>query len=111
MSESHPFLGASPDGYVHDPTNQGEEFGFIEVKCPFVQRDLSPLEASLTSGFCCTCRQVTNQTTCNSPELKLQQNHKYYAQVQGQMAVGGMTWCDFVIYTNRRINVKRILYD
>ena len=109
MSESHPFLGASPDGYVHDPTNQGEEFGFFEVKCPFVQRDLSPLEASLTSGFC--CRQVTNQTTCNSPELKLQQNHKYYAQVQGQMAVGGMTWCDFVIYTNRGINVDRILYN
>ena len=83
VSESHPFLGASPDGYVHDTTNQGEQFGFIEVKCPFVQRDLSPLEASLTSGFC--CRQVTNQTTCNSPELKLQQNHKYYAQVQGQV--------------------------
>eukprot|EP00731_Ephydatia_muelleri_P014301 Em0008g21a len=33
------------------PTNQGDEFGFIEFKCPFVQRDLSPLEASLTSGF------------------------------------------------------------
>ena len=109
VSESHQFLGASPVGYVHDTTNQGEEFGFIEVKCPFVQRDLSPLEASLTSGFC--CRQVTNQTTCNSPELKLQQNHKYYAQVQGQMAVGGMTWCDFVIYTNRGINVERILYN
>ena len=27
------------------------------------------------------------------------------------MAVGGMTWCDFVIYTNREINVDRILYN
>ena len=27
------------------------------------------------------------------------------------MAVGGMTWCDFVIYTNRGINVERILYN
>ena len=38
------------------PLIREKEFGFIEVKCPFVQRDFSPLEASLTSGFC--CRQV-----------------------------------------------------
>lgn len=64
----------------------------LKLSAHYVQRDLTPLEASLTSGFC--CRQVTNQTTCNYPELKLQQNHKYYAQVQGQMGVGGMKWCD-----------------
>jgi hypothetical protein len=111
VSASHPFLGATPDGMVHDHTNEVDEFGFIEVKCPYVQRDLTPLEASLTSGFC--SRQVSNtcKTACNYPELKLRQNHKYYAQVQGQMAVGGMKWCDFVIFTNKGINVERIVYN
>ena len=31
--------------------------------------------------------------------IKLRHSHPYYAQVQGQMAVGDRTWHDFVIYT------------
>jgi len=40
-------------------------------------------------------------------QIKLSLNHPYYAQVQGQMAVGH----DFVIYTTKGINVEHIYFD
>ena len=43
------------------------------------------------------------------PTLKL--THPYYARIQGQMAVGGRNWCDFVIYTTQGISVERIYFD
>lgn len=108
VSETHPFLGATPDGTVYNPSDSEHPFGFIEVKCPYLQRDCTPLEASASPGFCCTA-----EATCpdQSPVLHLQRNHSYFAQVQGQMAIGGRTWCDFVIFTNKGINVERIAFD
>ena len=32
ISQSYPFLGASPDGYVYDPSSS-EPFGLVEIKC------------------------------------------------------------------------------
>ena len=43
--------------------------------------------------------------------LKLKQNHKYFAQVQEQLAVGERKWCDFVIFTNKGISIERIKFD
>lgn len=37
ICEQHPFLGASPDGCVHDPTSV-HEFGVLEVKCCYKYR-------------------------------------------------------------------------
>ena len=42
VSKAHPFLGASPDGLVYDPSDQQQPHGFLEVKCPYSQRDLPP---------------------------------------------------------------------
>ena len=46
-----------------------------------------------------------------SQPLCLQRNHCYFAQVQGQLAVGLKPWCDFVIYTTKGISVERITFD
>jgi len=35
----------------------------------------------------------------------------YFAQVQGQMGIGGRKWCDFVVYTNKGISIERIHFD
>ena len=35
----------------------------------------------------------------------------YFAQVQGQMALSGRAWCDFVVFTHKGIHVERIKYD
>ena len=39
VSETHPFLGATPDGTVYDPSNLEQPFGFLEVKCPYLHRE------------------------------------------------------------------------
>ena len=43
--------------------------------------------------------------------FQLKRNHSYYCQVQGQMAITGRTWCDFVVYTTKGIAVERITFD
>ena len=45
--------------------------------------------------------------------LHLQHNHSYYAQVQGEMDVMNVKWCDFVVYSNGEVIVDRIVgyYD
>ena len=35
----------------------------------------------------------------DSNQLKLKKAHKYFAQIQGQMAIGERPWCDLVVYT------------
>ena len=35
----------------------------------------------------------------------------YYAQVQGQMAVGCRSWCDFVLYMSNEIHIQRLYFD
>ena len=106
VSEQHPFLGATPDGTVYDPTNPEQPFGFLEVKCPYSHRDRTPTEACARPGFCC---EIDTQSD-GSQLIKLRRSHPYYAQVQGQMAVGDRPWCDFVIYT-KTISIERIYFD
>ena len=43
--------------------------------------------------------------------LHLPTEHGYYAQVQGEMAILGVEWCDFVVYSNDTVVVDRILAD
>ena len=37
--------------------------------------------------------------------------NKYFAQVQGQMAIGERLWCDFIVFPNRGTSIERINYD
>ena len=43
--------------------------------------------------------------------LHLRHNHHYYTQVQGEIAILGVEWCDFVVYSNRAVIVDCILAD
>ena len=106
ISEENPFLGASPDGYVYDPSTL-QSFGLVEIKCPYKYRAYTPTEASLKSDFFC---EIVTQTN-GDQMFQLKQNHSYYCQVQGQMAITDRTWCDFVVYTSKGIAVERIPFD
>ncbi|XP_077085799.1 uncharacterized protein LOC143737818 [Siphateles boraxobius] len=88
-----PHLGTSPDGRVYDPT-ENPPFGLAEVKCPDVD-DIS---------------QVTHTKFVNS-QAKLKESHKYYWQVQGQLAITGLSWCDFITNTKTDITIQRIWRD
>jgi hypothetical protein len=100
ISITHTFLGASPDGGIYDPTNPTNPYGYLEIKCPYVHRDKTPLQACSDKKFCCT--EVNGDVT-------LCRSHNYYCQVQGQMAIGNRPWCDFVIYTSKGLSVERIV--
>ena len=104
ISEEYPFLGASPDAVVHDPTNLEEPFGVVEVKCPFSFRQFTPIDAAKSASFFC-------ELSSSGSNLKLKHSHQYYCQVQGQMAITGRKWCDFVVYTEQGISVERISFD
>ena len=88
---------------MFDPINPEQPYGFLEVKCPYSHREKTPVEACATSGFCC----VVDSTG----QLRLRDNYKYYAQVQGQMAIGERPWCDFVVFTMKGLSVERISFN
>ena len=97
-----PFLGCTPDRKVLDPCSH-PHFGLLEVKCPYTYHSVTPREAAV---------QDTNfQLTLANGKLHLKKNHAYYHQVQGQMALCGAMWCDFVVYTFKGMYIERIPFD
>lgn len=88
-----PWLGASPDGVIFDPSEPCP-YGLIEMKCPNVKSYVDCPYLRMESG-----------------KLELKQTHAYYWQVQGQMLITGMDWCDFVVSAEEDILIQRIHRD
>lgn len=88
-----PYLGASPDAKVYDPT-ENPPFGLAEVKCPTANSIAEASHVKFISG-----------------QAKLKRNHKYFWQVQGQLAITGLRWCDFITSTQSDLTVERIWFD
>lgn len=88
-----PWLGASPDGLVYDPLER-PSFGLVEVKCPNVQSYID-----------------CNYLTMVNGKHKLKPGHAYYWQVQGQLLITGLQWCDFVVCATNDMFVERIYRD
>ena len=88
ISTTNGYLGATPDGLV---MANGDIQGCIEIKCPFSARNKSVAEACSLSSF--FCKKEENGT------IKLKRNHNYYYQIQGQLAVLNLPWCDFIVWT------------
>ena len=68
---------------------------------------MTPEEACLDRQFCCTIQENSDGTK----QVVLKRNHLYFAQVQGQMAVGERPWCDFVIYTTKGLSIHRVPFE
>lgn len=96
-----PILGCSPDGKAID-SGSTEPFGIIEVKCPQTKFLITPKEACSDANLFCSL---------SDGHCKLERNHPYYAQVQGQMAITGTKWCDFVVYTKKGMSIERMPFD
>ncbi|KAJ8007671.1 hypothetical protein DPEC_G00096580 [Dallia pectoralis] len=88
-----PHLGASPDAKVYDPDAE-PSFGLAEVKCPDI----------------CNISEAGHVRFVNG-QAKLKRNHKFYWQVQGQLAVTGLSWCDFITDTKGDLTVERVWRD
>lgn len=94
-----PHLGASPDGII---ACECCGKGCLEVKCPFCAKGLSIQDASNVKGSCLI--EINGS-------ILLDHNHAYYYQVQAQIFIGEMDYCDFVVWTEKDIYIERIYGD
>ena len=95
-SPEYPFLGATPDGAVYDPSDITNPLVFLKYNVHIRQ---DPSEACNDGSFCCYMDSKTSTPT-------LKRSHSYYCQIQGQMAIGERPWCDFVVYTKKGIHIE-----
>ncbi|GFT98951.1 SWIM-type domain-containing protein [Nephila pilipes] len=84
------YVAASPDGLIRS----GEVYMLLEIKCIF-NPDGSSLE-ELISKWSDFCLSNTNGF------ISLKRNHKYYFQIQCQLAVTNLHQCLFVIFCNNK---------
>ena len=96
LHKDAPYLGASPDLRIscecHEP-------GICEIKCPYTVRDAVPTHENVD---CLMKNENVSRLNCN---------HNYYFQIQGQMAITDTKYCDFFIYTTRGYYLERVLFD
>ncbi|XP_076308585.1 uncharacterized protein LOC143224004 [Tachypleus tridentatus] len=81
----YPYLGATSDGLVECLCCRK---GVLEIKCPHCKRGKSLNEAAEDGQFC--LERIGDK-------FSLKKNHAYYYQVQGQMLLTGVNYCDFVV--------------
>lgn len=87
----NPHLGASPDGIVHclccPPS-------VLEIKCPSKYSNVAITEA------------VGKKDFCLDENLQLKEDHMYFAQVQGQMALCKLRAAYFVVWTTKQCHIQ-----
>jgi len=89
-----PQLGASPDYIVYDPANSDNVFGCLEIKC---------LQASFVTDAKCL--------KTHNGQLSLRKTHQYYYQIQGQLGITGLKWCDLMVLCKDDWHIERIHFN
>lgn len=101
VSTRWPQLGASPDGLVYCDCCAG---GCLEVKCPFSLREAGNLRDYAVKKD--SCLEVSE-----SDEVQINKKHQYYYQVQAQIFISNLLYCDFVVWCPKFIYIQRVLPD
>ena len=99
-----PWLAASPDAIVTDFSKASHSKGCLEIKCPYMCERQTVTDACKNiKGFYLT--DVDGRT-------ELSKSHMYFYQVQTQMHVTCLNWCDFCVWSPLgEPFVQRIEYD
>lgn len=108
LCSTHTFLGASSDGRVTEENSTG----VLEIKCPYSIKGTLVNAMEIPDILAMEDKSFCLENTSEGPKLK--SSHKYYAQVQGEMALMSAPWCDFVVWTAAKSNnicVDRVLFD
>lgn len=108
MCTDNSFLGASSDGRVFD----GDSIGVLEIKCPYSIKGTQVTTMEVSEIVAMGCPNFCLEYSMEGPRLK--KSHKFYAQVQGEMAIMRLPWCDFVVWTDAAQNnicIDRIYFD
>ena len=96
-----PWLGCSPDRKVYDSSVEGDisPYGLLEVKV---------VQEGVTKFDKVSYLQLDKQTNT----FTLKENHDYHYQVQCQLGITGLEWCDFFSYIdNNTYFCQRIQFD
>ncbi|XP_077529384.1 uncharacterized protein LOC144141751 [Haemaphysalis longicornis] len=99
ISQKYVFLGATPDMLVKCSCC-GE--GIVEVKCPWSARERNLADLANETNSC---------VVENGGILELKSSHRYFYQVQLQLFVWQVDYCDFVLWNHKEINVQRVAAD
>ena len=96
ISYLKPFIAASLDNICSCECVTGCPKVVVEYKCPCVHKNNAPKSAFLSKeiGGVLVKGKYSLQTTCT-----------YYYQVQMQIFVSGLSSCDFVLWTTKKIHV------
>ena len=97
LDERKQYLGAFPD-LVIECSCCGK--GVLEIQCPYPIANEIPSPENLSYLIHASNEQVT-----------LNQNHQYFAQIQGQMAITKRKWCQFLVYTQKGFYLETIHFD
>ena len=101
ISPTHPWLAATPDAWVKDPSASPPQ-GLVEFKNPFSYKDLLLREAVDCKQFSCL-EKVEGS-------LSLKRSHEYFHQIQFAMFCTGRKWCDIFIRA-KDSHCERIQFD
>lgn len=100
INTSLPWIGASPDGII---TCSCHGRGVLEIKCPFTLKNGSIVNSCNTdANFCLMMKDNV---------ITLKTNHKYMSQVQAQMRIVGVQYCDFVVWSPTGMFIQHIQFD
>ena len=100
LDPEFPFMGATPDGLVNCKCCGS---GVLEIKCPFSCKD---------KGFAKVASENPSFFLVDDDgHLQLKEDHAYYYQVQLQMKLCRVQYCDFVAWREDDIFQQRIYSD
>jgi hypothetical protein len=107
VSQDTPVLACSPDGIVDDHSSKG----ILEIKVLKIFQKRSPKE--LISEYNKSAADKKSiQSQCfliSGDKLILKETHAYFYQIQHQLLVTGLSWCDFVLCSPKGdISIQRI---
>ena len=108
--KQHPFLAASSDGHISDPTAKSPN-GVLEIKCAFSVAGTSVMHMSPTE-IAESFPSFYLESSANGIHLK--QSSKHYSQIQGEMVIKESQSCDFVVWTaakNDNLFIERVPFD
>jgi len=94
INEMYPNFAASPDDLIDEET-------IIEVKCPYTARNEIVSESS----------QISFLEKNLNGELQLKRTHKYFFQIQGQLAISKRKKCILIVYTFKDLQTFNIHFD
>lgn len=96
------FLGASPDGIVHDPS-VADSKGLLEMKYIDMDEGEHLSDSLIRKNIC----------SRNNSILNLKQNHKYFYQIQQGMYLTKTKWTDFVVGGSETsdVYIERVAFD